>query len=66
MTKGGSASFKVYDGLSGVVVPGATLDGVTSDSKGMVTLKFPTSGTSKYKATRSGDVRSGQVIVTVT
>lgn len=66
MKKGGSASFKVYDGLSGVIVPGAALGGVTSDSKGMVTLKFPTSGTFVYKATRSGDVRSGQVVVTVT
>lgn len=65
MKAGGSAGVKVSDGMSGAVVAGARVHGVTTDVNGMATLKFPHTGTFKYKATRSGDVRSAQVTVVV-
>jgi hypothetical protein len=62
---GGSATFTVTDGQIGSAVSGASFNGATSDSNGHVTVTFPTAGTYRVKAEKSGTIRSNGVIITV-
>lgn len=64
--KGGEYAVKVVNGMNGSVVAGAVIDGATTNDDGIAVLKFPHTGTYKYKATKVGNyVRSEQVTATV-
>ena len=63
--KGTSVIFTVTDGLSGVVQPGAKINGIAADNHGKVVIKYSTAGTFTFKATKSGATRSNLVKVTV-
>ena len=62
---GESLTVTVTDGVTGVVVPGATIDGVVTDAAGMATLTFDTVGAFEFKATRSDSLRSNALAVAV-
>jgi len=62
---GGSLTVTVTDGMTGVVVPGAEIDGVATNAAGMATLKFAKVGVFQFKATRSDSLRSNALIVAV-
>lgn len=63
---GGKVMVTVTDGMSGVAIDNATIDGVLTDTKGKATLSFAKKGSFRYKATKAGDIRSNVLIVTVT
>lgn len=56
----------VTDGRTGKAVQGAVVDGVTTGTDGKATITFHHKGFQQYKATRTGDVRSNVLNVTVT
>jgi len=62
---GKSLTVTVTDGMTGVVVPGATIDGVVTNAAGMATLTFKKVGVFELKATRSDSLRSNALIVAV-
>lgn len=65
VTVGESLTVTVTDGMTGVVVPGAEIDGVTTNAAGMATLKFTKVGVFRFKATRSDSLRSNALTVAV-
>ena len=64
--KGGSVTFTITDGLTGLVQPNATIHGAQANSKGQVVVPFPSSGYYPFKAKQTGAIRSELVKVTVT
>ncbi|MCJ1458922.1 hypothetical protein MMC28_009298 [Mycoblastus sanguinarius] len=63
--KGSSHTVTVTDGTTGVVIPNAIIDGVTTDADGNAILTFPNDGVFEYKATRSDSLRSNALYVAV-
>ena len=63
--KGSSHVVTVTDGSTGVPVPNAIIDGVTTAADGTATLRFPNIGAFEYKATRSDSLRSNALYVAV-
>ena len=64
--KGKSFTVTVTDGRTGNATQNASIAGVKTDAKGKATIYLFQTGTFKYKASRSGDVRSNAMYVTVT
>ncbi|MCJ1390283.1 hypothetical protein MMC18_003141 [Xylographa bjoerkii] len=62
---GESLTVTVTDGTTGVVVPGAEIDGVVTNAAGMATLTFAHVGVFRFKATRSDSLRSNALTVAV-
>jgi len=63
--RGDTRSVTVTDGMSGVPIAGAVIDGATTDANGVATLTFPTKGGYSYKATRDDSIRSNALYVVV-
>lgn len=63
--KGSSHVVTVTDGMTGVPVPNAVIDGVTTAADGTATLTFPSHGVFEYKATRSDSLRSNALYVAI-
>ena len=63
--KGSTHTVTVTDGTSGVPVPNAVIDGVTTDASGEAALTFPKKGVFEYKATRADSLRSNALYVVV-
>jgi len=63
--RGGSLQVTVTDGMTGVPVAGATVDGVETDTNGHATLTFPKAGNFEFKATKAGSLRSNAITVKV-
>ncbi|KAF7341699.1 Surface cell-adhesion protein [Mycena sanguinolenta] len=57
--------FVVTDGMTGDPVQGATVDGGTSNARGVVIITFGKEGTHGLKATMDGSIRSNQLQVDV-
>lgn len=65
VTKGSSYTVTVTDGMTGKLIQGAVIDGVTTDASGRATLTFPKVGVFEYKATLPGSARSNALYVAV-
>lgn len=63
--KGSTHKVTVTDGTTGVPVPNAVIDGVTTDASGKAALVFRKTGVFEYKATRSDSLRSNALYVAV-
>ena len=55
----------VTDGQTGKPVPGATVDGSTTDASGHVSVTFPHFGVQELKATKADAIRSNQLSILV-
>ena len=55
----------VTDGMTGVPIQGALIDGVLTDASGDATLTFPKAGVFEFKAERSDSIRSNALYVAV-
>jgi hypothetical protein len=69
---GGSVTFKVTDGTTGLIIPNAIVsdtkggkESATADSNGLVRIKFTSKGTKVFKAERDDAVRSNGIPVVV-
>ncbi|CAF9914429.1 MAG: hypothetical protein ALECFALPRED_009591 [Alectoria fallacina] len=64
-TVGSSHVVTVTDGMTGVPIEGALIDGVLTDASGDATLTFPKAGVFEFKAERSDSIRSNALYVAV-
>ena len=66
LTPGQTTSFTVYDGQAGSPFAGASFNGQTSGSDGVVSFTAPTvPGVYRYKAMANSTIRSNAVVVEV-
>lgn len=65
VTHGSSHTVTVTDGMTGKLIEGAVIDGVTTNAEGLATLTFPKAGMLEYKATLLGSARSDALYVAV-
>lgn len=64
--KGKGFTVTVIDGRTGNATQNATVAGVKTDATGKATIHLAQTGFFEYKASRTGDVRSNAMYVTVT
>lgn len=63
--KGQSKTVTVTDGMTGVPIANAIIDGVATDANGQATLVFAKIGAFEYKAERNDSIRSNALYVVV-